>query len=333
MLRLLSLSLLALLAGCRAPDVFEQHAKLGRGVNLGNALEGPTEGAWGRKLEDADFPRIKAAGFDAVRLPVRWSTHAQIEAPYAIDPAWMARVDHVVRANLAAGLTVVLNVHHYDELDQQPAAHRERFAAIWRQVAEHFAGFPDSLQFELYNEPNAKHTAADWNLNLAAALKEVRRTNPTRAVQVGGVEWNQVYTLKDLRLPAEDRHLIVHIHYYAPFHFTHQGAFWIKGSEAWKGTKWEGTPAEQAAVRRDFAVAAAWAKNEGRPVYLGEFGTCSGVADLAARVRWTSFIAREAEAHGFKWAYWEYQANFGVWDPQARAWRRPLLEALLPTAK
>ena len=59
---------------------------------------------------------------------------------------------------------------------------------------------------------------------IAAALKEVRRTNPTRAVQVGGVEWNQVYTLKDLRLPADDRHLIVHIHYYAPFHFTHQGA-------------------------------------------------------------------------------------------------------------
>jgi len=323
----------SLLAAEPAPDCFAQHAKLGRGLNLGNALEGPTEGAWGRKLEDTDFPRIKAAGFDSVRLPVRWSTHASTEAPYAIDPAWMERVDHVVKACLAAKLTVVLNVHHYDEMDQQPAAHRERFAALWRQIATHFTGFPDELQFELYNEPNSKHTAADWNLNLAAALKEVRRTNPTRAVQVGGVEWNQVYTLKDLRLPPADRHLIVHIHYYAPFHFTHQGAFWIKGSEAWKGTKWEGTPAELAAVRRDFAVAAAWAKQEGRPVFLGEFGTCSGVEDLAARVRWTSFIAREAEAQGFKWAYWEYQANFGVWDPQARAWRRPLLEALLPPAK
>ena len=310
-----------------------QQAKLGRGLNLGNALEGPTEGAWGRKLEDADFPRIKAAGFDAVRLPVRWSAHAQANAPYTIDPLWMARVDHVVRACLAAKLAVVLNIHHYDELDREPAAHRERFAALWRQIAEHFASFPDELQFELYNEPNSKHTATEWNLNLATALQEVRRSNPVRAVQVGGVEWNQVYTLKDLRLPAADRHLIIHIHYYAPFHFTHQGAFWIKGSEAWKGTKWEGTPSVQAAVRRDFAVAAAWAKQESRPVYLGEFGTCSGVEDLAARVRWTSFVAREAEAHGFKWAYWEYQANFGVWDPQAQTWRRSLLEALLPPGK
>lgn len=316
-----------------ADDVQTQHAKLGRGINLGNALEGPHEGAWGRKLEEADFPRIKNAGFDSVRIPVRWSAHAASTAPYTIDAAWMARVDHVVKACLAAKLAVVLNVHHYEELDREPAAHRERFAAIWRQVAQHFAAFPDALQFELYNEPNSKHTAEAWNLNLAAALKEVRRTNPTRAVQVGGVEWNQVNTLKDLRLPADDRHLIVHIHYYAPFHFTHQGAFWIKGSEAWKGTKWEGTPTEQAAVRRDFGVAAAWAKKEGRPVFLGEFGTCSGVEDLAARVRWTSFIAREAEAHGFKWAYWEYQANFGIWDPQAQAWRRPLLDALLPPAK
>ena len=67
--------------------------------------------------------------------------------------------------------------------------------------------------------------------------------------------------------------------------------------------------------------------------YLGEFGTCSGVADLAARIRWTGFIAREAEAHGFKWAYWEYRANFGGWDPSAQAWRRPLLDALLPPAR
>jgi endoglucanase len=333
MFRLLVLASLVFLDGCRGPDVFEQHARLGRALNLGNALEAPTEGAWGPKLTDADYPRIKAAGFDAVRLPVRWSAHAAPTAPYAIDPAWMARVDHVVRANLAAGLAVVLNVHHYDELDQAPAEHRERFVAIWRQVAEHFAGFPDALQFELGNEPHGGHTAEEWNRTFPLALAEVRKSNPTRAVHVGSAQWNQIQALSALRLPAADRHLIVHLHYYSPFHFTHQGASWVKGSDAWKGTKWEGTPAEQAAVRRDFAVAAAWAKQEGRPVFLGEFGACSGVADLAARVRWTGFIAREAEAQGFKWAYWEYQATFGIWDPKAQAWRRPLLDALIPPAR
>lgn len=331
MLRRLSLLLLLTLS-LPAADVFEQQRRLGRGLNMGNSLEGPTEGAWGRPIQDEDFPRIKAAGFDSVRIPTKWSAHAAKEAPYAIDPVFMARVDHVVKTALAAGLQVVLNVHHYDEIDQEPAKHRERFAGLWKQVAAHFASFPDSLQFELYNEPNTNHSEAEWNLNLAAALKEVRVLNPDRAVQVGGVKWNQVYTLKDLKLPKEDRHLIVHIHYYAPFHFTHKNAPWIQGSKEWTdNASWEGTAAQKEAVRKDFAVARDWAKAEGRPVFLGEFGSARSNPDITSRLRWTRFIRDEAEAHGFTWAYWEYQANFGVWDPQAKEWRKELLEAL--TAK
>lgn len=226
----LFLSLLSL----SGADVFEQNRQLGRGLNMGNCLEAPKEGAWGVQIHDEDFLRIKAAGFDSVRIPTKWSAHAAKDAPYTIDSAFMARVDHVIRTARAAGLTVVLNVHHYDEIDQEPAVHRERFAGLWKQIAEHFAPFDEGLQFELYNEPNTKHTAADWNLNLAGALKEVRAHNPTRAVHIGGVQWNRVSTLKDLQLPADDRHIILHIHYYSPFHFTHRNASWIAGSKEWK---------------------------------------------------------------------------------------------------
>ena len=319
-----------LLISSSAADIFEQQRRLGRGINMGNSLEGPTEGEWGHVIQDEDFARIKAAGFDSVRIPTRWSAHAAKEAPFTIEPAFMARVDHVVKVALAAGLQVVLDVHHYDELDHEPAKHRERFAGLWRQIAAHFADFPDSLQFELYNEPNSNHTAEDWNLNLAAALKEVRVRNPTRAVQVGGVKWNQVYTLKDLKLPKDDRNLIVHIHYYAPFHFTHKNAPWIKGSSEWTDNdSWEGTEIQKAEVLRDFAVARDWAKAEGRPVFLGEFGASRTNPDISSRLRWTRFIRDTAESHGFTWAYWEYQANFGVWDPQTKTWRKHLLESLV----
>src|SRR5207237_10824199 len=58
---------------------------LGRGISFGNILEAPTEGDWGLRLDEDLFVRAKEAGFDTIRLPVRWSTHAAPDAPYAID--------------------------------------------------------------------------------------------------------------------------------------------------------------------------------------------------------------------------------------------------------
>ena len=313
-----------------AADVFEQQRRLGRGLNLGNSLEAPRDASWGRPIAEEDFPRIRAAGFASVRLPVRWADYAAGAEPYAIEPAFLARVEGLVKSALKADLQVVLNVHHFDALDQDPVGQRPRFAGIWKQLAARFAGYPDALQFELSNEPHGKHTAEEWNQNLRVALREIRALHPDRAVHVGSVQWNQIAKLKDLRLPDDDRHIIAHIHYYSPFHFTHKNASWVKGSKEWKdGDTWDGTPAEQAAIRQDFALAQAWARQEGRPIFLGEFGAAGSNPNQPARVRWTRFVRDTAEAHGFTWAYWEYQANFGVWDPRAKEWRQDLLAALV----
>ena len=50
-------------------DPFAQAQRLGRGVNLGNALEVPQEGEWGVVLQSEYFPLIREAGFDTVRVP------------------------------------------------------------------------------------------------------------------------------------------------------------------------------------------------------------------------------------------------------------------------
>jgi len=316
-------------AALPAADIFEQQKRLGRGLNMGNSFEAPKGASWGRPIAEEDFPRIKAAGFSSVRIPVRWADYAAIESPFAIEPAFADKVETMVRAALRAGLQVILNVHHYDELDRDPVGQRPRFAALWKQLAERYAGFPDALQFELSNEPHGAHTAAEWNANLSVALREIRPAHPQRAVHVGSVQWNQIAMLKDLQLPKEDRHLIAHIHYYSPFHFTHKNASWVKGSKDWKdGDTWDGTEAEQAAVRKDFAIAREWAKAEGRPIFLGEFGASGSNPNYPARVRWTRFVRQAAEESGFTWAYWEYQSGFGVWSPTAKEWRKELLEAL-----
>jgi len=311
-------------------DAFAYNKSIGRAVNLGNALEAPKEGDWGVALKDEYFSIIKKAGFNSVRMPVRWSAHAATNAPYAIDTSFFDRVDHLVNKALGEGLVVILDLHHYVEVMKMPEENRERFVALWDQLATHYKSYPDRLYFELLNEPNSKFTEDIWNSFVVDTLKVVRKTNPGRMVVVGPVQWNSIGRLNSLVLPVEDRNIIVTYHYYDPFHFTHQGASWAgKESEKWLGTTWTGTEKEQKDVSAAFDKVVAWAKRENRPVFMGEFGAYSK-AKMEDRARWTQFVAREAEKRGFSWAYWEFCSGFGVYDKDANKWRHELLAALIP---
>lgn len=301
---------------------------LGRGINLGNALEAPKEGEWGVRLKAEYFAAIRQAGFATVRLPVRWSAHAAREAPYALDAKFAERVDWAIDQALKNDLNIVVNVHHYGEMDTDPDGHLPRLAAIWRQIARRYRDRPARVVFELLNEPHANLTEAKWNAALPKLLAAVRETNPTRQVVVGPVQWNSIRALDKLVLPREDRRLIVTVHFYEPFPFTHQGAHWVKGADKWKGTNWTGTRAEKAAITQQFEKAAAWAKKHDRPVLLGEFGAFQA-ADMDSRVRWTRFVTSEAERLGFAWTYWEFCSGFGAYDPKTDTWREPLRKALV----
>jgi endoglucanase len=299
-----------------------------RGINLGNMLEAPNEGDWGLTVQERYFDLIKEAGFDFVRLPVRWNAHADESAPYMIDPAFFARVDEVVNWALARNLAVIVDLHHYEEMARDPRGHKDRFLEIWQQIAEHFKDSPSNVLFELLNEPNGELNAGLWNQYATEALTIVRASNPTRDVIIGPVNLNAHDQISTLELPKDD-HLIVTFHYYLPFEFTHQGAEWVEGSDSWLGKTWDATDSEKAEIARHFDSVAAWARRRGIRVLLGEFGAYSK-ADMDARVRWTNFVRSEAERHGFGWAYWELASDFGVYDPDANVWRKDLLKALIP---
>ncbi|MGC4003573.1 MAG: glycoside hydrolase family 5 protein [Pirellulales bacterium] len=301
---------------------------MGVGVNFGNCLEAPNEGEWGVRIEADDCAKIKAAGFTSVRVPVKWSNHAAKTAPFAIEPKFLARVDEVLAQAEKAGLIVILNIHHYDEMDKAPTEHRERFLALWTQIAEHYQNAPPTVVFELLNEPHDKLTPELWNEIVPEALKIVRAKHPQRNVVIGPGSWNNVNFLSKLALPADDRHIIGTFHYYEPFQFTHQGAHWVNGSDKWKGKTWTGTSEELDRLRKDFDKAADWSKSEKRPLLLGEFGAFNA-APQESRATWTKAVVEEAAKRGFAATYWEYSSGFGVYDPANKVWRDDLRKALI----
>jgi endoglucanase len=287
-----------------------------RGISLGGLFETTPPGAW---LHERHFAAVAEAGLTTVRLPVKWSAHADAAPPYAIDPGFLAAVDRAVAGGRAHGLAVVVDIHHYDELSADPDGHAERFLALWRQLAPRY---PADVRLELLNEPHDRLRGARWNALLAQALAVVRDAAPEHTVIAGPAHRNVIAGLDELEPPPDD-HLIVGVHYYLPFEFTHQGAAWLPGAGAWLGREWDG----EAAVIADLERVAAWGRAHGHEMSIGEFGVLDTVP-MPARAAWTACVRRTAERLGLSWCYWDFATDFGAYDLGAGAWRAPLYEAL-----
>jgi endoglucanase len=95
------------------------------------------------------------------------------------------------------------------------------------------------------------------------------------------------------------------------------------------GTKWMGTDAEKKVVTDIFDAAAAWGKANNRPMNLGEFGTYKK-ADMESRIRWAKFIADTAAERGMSLLYWDFCAEFGLYDRETKTWNKEILGAIVP---
>ena len=308
---------------------------LGRGINLGNMLEAPVEGQWGVKLEPA-YIDVVGGAFTTVRLPVRWSNHAAPTADATLDEAFAKRVDQVVDALLAKGVYVILDMHHYSQLSGSPLHWNEfavdpavlepRLVNMWSQIALRYKGRSPKLLFELLNEPTGRLDGEPWNALAPQVLAVVRASNPTRTVLIGPGEWNGIPALPKLRLPP-DRNLIVSIHNYDPFPFTHQGVEHLANPFPAGATCCDA--AQHKALTDALDAARKWSQEKGYPLHLGEFGT-HHVADMKSRETYARMVRDEAERRGIGWTYWEFASPaFGMYSPQTGTWLEPIRRALL----
>lgn len=301
---------------------------VGTCINMGNTLEPMTEGAWGgAPASKADFERIKAAGFDTIRLPVRWHNKSNSEPPYTIDAKWMNRVQQIVDWALAEDLNVILNSHHFDPIHEDPLAVAAWHGGVWKQIAARFAGYPeDSLWFELENEPHKNFTHANLLETLAPALKEVRALHPTRAVIIGGENWSGIRSLETLPLP-EDPNIHPTFHYYDPFTYTHQGAEWTAPDIPPVGRAFP-TTADAAQLARDVASIQTYIARTGKTPFMGEVGAFDRHIPLADRVKYHRMITDAFAPTGIGVCVWAYTNTFPFYDQNQRKWLPGMLGAL-----
>ena len=114
------------------PTARQWNSEIKAGWNLGNQFEscpigqdsesvglGDPDGAdnaetaWGNPLVTKKIIKgVRDAGFDAIRIPIRWQWHINNPAAMVINKNWMNRIKEVINWCLDYDLKVIINVHH-----------------------------------------------------------------------------------------------------------------------------------------------------------------------------------------------------------------------------
>lgn len=319
----------------------EAALKFMRGINFANSLEyAPGNLAGGLTYSSEDFALARAEGFDHVRVPVAWHLYAGFAPDFIISSSIFGKVDNMVNLGLAHGLAIIIDLHHFDDFTTSPSANKNEFYALWKQISAHYAGSPSTVAFELLNEPKDNATTAVMNPIYVEAIRQIRITNPNRTIFVGPGNFNDIDELPMLALPSTDKNLIVTVHCYDPFPFTHQGASWAGPDVSTLGVIFPGPPAvalqrnpkatsswvvswfrdynvrptqfnpsSAYAFRSKMQRARLWSEQRGRPVHVGEFGAYQ-TADDQSRVNFYREIRTVMDQQGLGWAMWDWKAGF-----------------------
>ncbi|MGN0642665.1 MAG: glycoside hydrolase family 5 protein [Huintestinicola sp.] len=332
------------------------------GWNLGNTLDSvigdPTgsetpenwETAWGNPVTTKTMiDRVKAEGFNVLRVPVTWEGKFGEGPDYTIDPEWLARVKEVVDYGIENDMFVILNTHHEngwgmpfsDNVDRA----EEILRALWSQIADYFKDYNEYLIFEGLNEPRLRETNLEWNggdaesraavCRLDAAFVETVRAsggnNALRHLMVPTYAASSAdNVLKDFVVPDDDK-VIVSIHAYLPYSF----ALADNGTKEWS--------ADNSADTKDIDYLFANLKDtfidKGQAVIIGEFGSRNRILNTEARADCARYYITKAKEVGIPCIWWDNNAfmgsgeNFGLFDRTTFEWRFPeIMTALMEAA-
>lgn len=191
-------ALFATSAAFALPKATEIYPNMGLGYNIGNTMEVPgSPTGWGNSFPDAAYVKaIKDAGFNTVRIPCAWNSHA---SNGTINAGWLDSVKTVVDLVINNGMYAILNSHwdegwledevfsggHIDRNGNQATTDSSKVRALqegyWKQIADYFKTYDEHLIFASANEPGVNDhrggSAADgYTDNGQLAFNEDRMT-------------------------------------------------------------------------------------------------------------------------------------------------------------
>ena len=229
---------------CSAPGQDGESMQIGMADNSIKA-----ETAWGNPVVTKKVIKaVKDAGFNAIRIPVRWQCHITNAQAMSIDKAWLNRVKEVVGWCLNNDLKVIINTHHDKWLEGRPTneykdENNQKLALLWLNIASEFANYDYRVAFAGTNEvhikdywgkPEAENLAVQnsYNQTFIDVVRATGGNNLKRHLIVQTYVCNPDFGLYngDFIVPTDidgngNNYMSVEFHYYTPWDYAGECKF------------------------------------------------------------------------------------------------------------
>lgn len=243
----------------------------------------------GNYITQDDIRYIRQTGMNSIRIPFHYKLFTCEDFMGNNNPnRGFELLDNVIRWCKAEGLYVVLDMHAApggqtgDNIDDsygypwlfESSESQKLFCSIWKRIAEHYAGEPTVLGYDLLNEPIAHFFDNKDELNnyleplYMKATKAIREVDKNHIVIWGGSQWNTNFSV--FHNPKFDDKMMYECHTY------------------WTDTT-------QASIQHflDFR------EKTNLPMYMGETGENTD--------EWIEGFRRLLERNRMGWHFWPYK--------------------------
>ncbi len=278
------------------------------GVSLSGAEDGnPVTGVMNYDYvypTTAEIDYFASLGLNTIRIPVSWQ-RLQPTEDGPLSTTQLAQLQTLVAYAATKGITVDIDLHNYGAgygadvgTAQTPDS---AFANFWSQMAATFVNAPN-VMFGLMNEPNSI-TPAAWAVAAQDAVDAIRATGANQEILVSGSDWDtasswvssgNAATVGEITDP--DNNIAFEVHQYFNPGSTGTNTAVISPDIG---------PESLAAVTQ-------WAEENGKKLFLGEFGAGSDPASLTALSNTLNYLNANADVWqgGTYWAGGPWMGNY-----------------------
>ena len=334
---------------CSAPNQDGESIEIGNPANSINA-----ETAWGNpRVTKEMIQAVKNAGFNAIRIPIRWQCHITDPQKMSIDQDWIDRIKTVVGWCLDNDLKVIINAHHEKWLESRPTSQYKeenckKLGLLWKNIATEFANYDSRLAFAGTNEvhisgywgkPEPENLAVQnaYNQKFVEAVRATGGNNAKRHLIVQTYVCNPWFGIDngDFIIPKDadgngNNYMSVEFHFYQPWSYAgypDTGDRYDYWGDKYKDAG-EKVPAENEKWMTDFfeKVVNTWS-SQGLGIVIGEWGVTNRNTSNPDKVHenmnyYCNFLTKEAHNRGFSTFVWDNnqfnnengRENYGIFD-------------------